>query len=303
MQFVEIDANGNTRNCGYAPYLDYRPLTMEERVTVEPVLEANWLERNVEDEAKKYAIVHLCRRHEEEVKHRKQALVDKTAVAVKERLTKEIAYWTHRAQDLEAQERAGKMPRLNAARARQRSNDLEARLRKREEELAQERRISASPPVVVGGALVVPQGLVDRVMGRPSAGDESEVVDRDRIDLLAVQTVLAIERRLGRDPKEMPHDNPGYDVESRVPEERGRLLFIEVKGKSEGTKTVTVSKTQILTALNKPDDFILAIVPINGDVAGEPIYIRQPFDNEPDFSTYSVNFDLAKLLKRGEPPS
>jgi len=303
MQFVEIDANGNARNCGYAPYLDYRPLTNEERVTVEPVLEANWLERNVEDEAKKYAIVHLCRQHEEEVKHRKQALVDKTAVAVKERLTKEIAYWTYRAQDLEAQERAGKMPRLNAARARQRANDLEARWRKREEELAQERRISASPPVVVGGALIMPQGLIDRVIGRLSARDVSGVVDRDRIDRLAVQTVLATERRLGRDPKEMPHDNPGYDVESQIPDERGRLLFIEVKGKTEGTKTVTVSKTQILTALNKPDDFILAIVPINEDAAGEPIYIRQPFNNEPDFSIYSVNFDLAKLLKRGEPPS
>ena len=28
---VEIDSQGNTRNAGYAPYLDYRPLTEEER--------------------------------------------------------------------------------------------------------------------------------------------------------------------------------------------------------------------------------------------------------------------------------
>ena len=78
------------------------------------------------------------------------------------------------------------------------------------------------------------------------------------------------------------------------------MLFIEVKGKAEGKQTVSVSKTQILTALNKPDDFILAVVPVDGERAQEPIYIRKPFENEPDFSVTSVNFGLAKLLERGD---
>ena len=38
--------------------------------------------------------------------------------------------------------------------------------------------------------------------------------------------------------------------------ETGRLLLIEVKGKTKGMETVTVSHNQILYALNKPDDFI-----------------------------------------------
>jgi hypothetical protein len=80
------------------------------------------------------------------------------------------------------------------------------------------------------------------------------------------------------------------------------LLFIEVKGKAVGSETVTVSKTQILTALNKLNDFILAIVEVDGDKANEPRYIRRPFQKEPDFGVTSVNYDLSQLLAQAEPP-
>jgi hypothetical protein len=43
------------------------------------------------------------------------------------------------------------------------------------------------------------------------------------------------------------------------------LRFIEVKGRAKGSKTVTVTKNEILTALNKQDDFILALVELDGD--------------------------------------
>src|SRR2546425_546973 len=38
MQFVEIDASGKVRNAGYAPYLDYRAITPEERAVAAPLL-------------------------------------------------------------------------------------------------------------------------------------------------------------------------------------------------------------------------------------------------------------------------
>ena len=113
---------------------------------------------------------------------------------------------------------------------------------------------------------------------------------------------MKAERTLGREPKEMPHENPGYDIESRDPKDN-RLLFIEVKGKTTGAPTVTISKTQIFTAFNKPDDFILVIVEIEGGTAKEPRYIRQPFQKEPDFGVTSVNYKLNELLARAEPPS
>ncbi len=65
---------------------------------------------------------------------------------------------------------------------------------------------------------------------------------------------------------------------------------------------VPVSKTQIFTTFNKPDNFILAIVEVDGDTAKEPRYIRQPFQKERDFGATSVNYDLSELLARAEPP-
>jgi hypothetical protein len=117
-----------------------------------------------------------------------------------------------------------------------------------------------------------------------------------------MDAVLAAERALGRTPSEMPHNNPGYDIESRDPAKK-QLLFIEVKGKASGMRTVTISKTQILTGLNKPDEFILAVVEVDGDAARSVRYLRQPFTKELDFAVTSVNFDLGDLMERAEDPT
>jgi hypothetical protein len=37
--------------------------------------------------------------------------------------------------------------------------------------------------------------------------------------------------------------------------------------------------------------------------AREPRYVRQPFENEPDFHVYSVNYDLKELLGRSDSPN
>jgi hypothetical protein len=303
MQFVEMDKEGQARLAGYAPYLDYRPITDDERKLVEAELSASWLKDNLEDKAVSHAIEHLVPNHLGEVKRFREELVAKTMAAVKDRLTKEINYWDHRAEELKVQEQAGKVnARINSGKARERANDLEARLRKRLEELEQERRLSPLPPVIMGGALVVPKRILDRLAGTPKPEGEPSAEERRRIDRLAVATVMEMEKRLGRVPREMPHENPGYDVESQVPE-GGRLLFIEVKGVTIGKTTVTISKTQILTALNKPDHWILAIVQVDGDAANEPAYVRQPFQKEPDFGVTSVNYNLTELLAKAEAPS
>ena len=113
---------------------------------------------------------------------------------------------------------------------------------------------------------------------------------------------MEVERNLGRKPTEMPHQHPGYDIESKDPD-TGQLLFIEVKGKAVGATNVTVSKTQILTAFNKPDSFILAIVEIDGECPEKVHYIRKPFQKEPDFEVTSVSYSLNKLLERATSPS
>ncbi|MCK4488216.1 MAG: RNA helicase, partial [Desulfobacterales bacterium] len=167
IQFVEIDEKGNTRNAGYAPYLDYRPLREEEQALIAPELEQSWLHGDLESQVNSYAITNLVPGHFDEVKTRKQELATKTIAAVKDRLTKEITYWDHRAEELKAQELAGRInARINSAKARARADDLQARLQNRLIELEKEQQLSPLPPVVMGGALVVPAGLRARLKGK-----------------------------------------------------------------------------------------------------------------------------------------
>ena len=112
---------------------------------------------------------------------------------------------------------------------------------------------------------------------------------------------MDVERSLGFEPIDREYEKIGYDIESRVPG-TGKLRFIEVKGRVSGADTVTVSTNEILYSLNKPDDFILAIVEFMQDGTHQVHYIRQPFKREPDFDVISVNYSFAKLLARGEAP-
>ncbi|GIX27875.1 MAG: hypothetical protein KatS3mg123_1756 [Burkholderiales bacterium] len=82
----------------------------------------------------------------------------------------------------------------------------------------------------------------------------------------------------------------------------GPLRFIEVKGRVTGADTITVTKNRILTSLNKPDDYILAIVEFLDGGDHRVHYIRRPFRREPDFGATSVNYALSELLAREEKP-
>ena len=307
LQFVEMDRAGQARMAGYAPYLDYRPLREEERAAVEAALSEVWDTEDMERQALAFAVAHLVPSHLEEVRSRREAFVTKTMGAVKERLTKEIAYWDHRAEELKAQEEAGKTPRLNSARARQRADELTDRLHKRMEELQQERQVSPAPPVVVGGALVVPKGLLRSAGVSPASdGDRDERAplfarETAEVERIAMAAVMEAERRLGHEPRDVSAHKCGYDIESRVAGD-GRLRFLEVKGRVAGAETVTVTRNEILTALNKPEEFILAVVEVENGQANKTWYIRRPFQKEPDFGATSVNYALNDLLAQARSP-
>ncbi|MCC5647015.1 DEAD/DEAH box helicase family protein [Nostoc sp. CHAB 5824] len=245
MQYVEINPEGNTYNAGYAPYLNYRPLTDEEKGVVEKVLEESWLREDLEAKAKSYAIAHLVPQHLQELKQRKEELIAKTMTAVKDRLTKEINYWDRRAEELKMQEEAGKPnAKINSGKARQRADDLQARLMQRLEELEQERRLSPLPPVVVGGALVVSVVLLQRMQGKQQATTAMFARETERVEKAAMTAVMEVERNLGYEPTDVSTQKCGYDIESRIPE-TGQLRFIEVKGRITGAKTVTAANGKV----------------------------------------------------------
>ncbi|MCC6627937.1 MAG: DUF3883 domain-containing protein [Chloroflexi bacterium] len=302
LQFVALDRHGQAHPAGAAPYLDLRPATEAELAAVEPLLTAEWLSRDLEQQALAYAVTELVPPHLAEVRGRKEELVARARVAVHERLTKEMQYWDHRANQLRAQEEAGRTPKLNSALARRRADELETRLQGRMAELEAERRLAALPPVAIGGALVVPAGLLAQLLGAASPETAALAEARRRVERLAMDAVLATERALGYEPRDVGDQKLGYDVESRAPGS-GRLRFIEVKGRAAGADTVTVTKNEILTALNKPDDFILALVEVDGDTTRAPRYVRQPFRREPDFGATSVIYALADLLSKAENPA
>ena len=235
MQFVEVDEKGSVRTAGYAPYLDYRPLTEEEIDLIRPHLEAGWLRTDLEPRIVEHAATEMVPRHLGEVKGRKEQVVTKTMAAVKERLTKEINYWDHRAEELKEQELAGKPnARLNSGKARQRADDLESRLRQRTEELEQERHITPLPPVVMGGALVVPLGVLLRAKGERNEAQAATISqNKDVVEKAAMEAVMEAERSLGFEPVDRSADKCGYDIESKEPE-TGHLRFIEAKGRSDG---------------------------------------------------------------------
>ena len=228
--------------------------------------------------------------------------MNKIQKAVKERLTAAIQYYDYRAGELKQSEASGKVNnKLNSDNMERRAKELADRMDKRLEELEQEKEISRRPPIIAGGALIVPRGLLYRLMGIPQPEMFSRE-GRDAIERAAMNAVDAIERGLGYLPKDVSAENIGYDIESKIPDAEAKggptLRFIEVKGRTAGAGTVTVTVNEILTALNKPDEYIFAIVEVDGDKT-TTTYILRPFVGEPDPSMCSANYEIDALRRQG----
>ena len=303
--YVEIDVAGSARHLEYAPYLDYRPLA-EDEPGYDAILaraECDWIGSELEQVAQQYAVSHMVPEHLEEIRNAKRPLIAKTKAAVQDRLTKEISYWDYRAEDLKVQEQAGRTnARLNSTQARRRADILQERMQRRLSELDLEDQISPLPPVVLGATLVMPAGLIRSMTGTAPDPALHQRVDTQAVAAKAREIVMAVERDLGFEPTDREFEKRGYDIESRV-SQTGKLRFLEVKGRVSGADTITVTRNETLYSLNKPDDFILAIVEFLGNEQHRVHYLRQPFQREPDFGANSVNYDFAGLLARSGEPS
>jgi hypothetical protein len=71
----------------------------------------------------------------------------------------------------------------------------------------------------------------------------------------------------------------------------------------KGAPTITITRNEMLYALNQADKFVLAIVLVDeGDSVEGPFYIRNPIDSEPGWGVSSVNYELKALLQRAGAP-
>jgi superfamily II DNA or RNA helicase len=302
-EFVEVDPDGTARHAGWAPYLDLRPATPEEIILLTPLIEGAWVRVDLDSKALDHG-VELARAHLEEVRHRTLDRVERTTAAVRERLLSEIQHWDHRANQLKDRELAGKLPRsgMNSGKARQRADELEGRLRRRLGELEAERQLAPLPPVIAGGALVVPAGLLASLNGVQARHIADYAAERSVTERAAVDAVLAVERDLGRTPREMPPNNKGYDIESKGKD--GLLWFIEVKGRIAGADTFTITRSEIGVGRNKPDQHLLALVEVEGTSTRDVRYLRRAFEEVGDlpFDTISVNLQWKPYFKRAVTP-
>jgi hypothetical protein len=240
-----------------------------------------------------YAVKELVPQHIEEVQAQRNSRVEKTKEQVRNRLLKEIAHWDHRAEQLRLDEQAGKRnAKVNSAQLRRRVEELQDRLRKREEELEKELVLSPQTPTIRAAALILSKTYFEHT----EPDNEIGGIEKDVIESIAMQAVIQKERELGNDPMDVSIKNRGWDIESRD-RSTGELRLIEVKGRSAAQSTITVTKNEILKALNNPDHFFLAVVRVNSEDSFDgPYYVQRPFTTEPDWHSTSVNYNLQSLI-------
>ena len=212
LQFVRVGADGNAVFAGWAPHLDLEPLPSTERSLLKDVFAAPWIAAGQEARALALAAGTLVPEHYGEVAHRRISHVEKTLAAVHERLSKEIGFWQDRWMKLKEDGDAGKDVRLNLDNARRTIADLESRLDGRKKELQAMRHVVNGTPVVLGAALIVPAGLMNRLRGDEPADPvaatfAADAAARKRIEQLAMNAVrksrrstrLPRRRRLSRE--------------------------------------------------------------------------------------------------------
>jgi superfamily II DNA or RNA helicase len=303
MQMVRVDSAGQASFAGWAPHLDLEVLPAEDLPLMEQLLASPWICLDQEQRALALAAERLVPDHFSEVAGRRTAYVDKTLIAVHERLTKEIAFWTDRWMKLKEDLAAGKDVRLNIENARRTIADLEGRLENRKRELQSMRHVQSATPVAVGGALVVPAALLARLRGEaPDTGLFSvDAQARAHIERMAMDAVRRAEETRGCTVVDVSAQKCGWDLTSYPPVQDGRQpesRHIEVKGRAKGASTVTVTRNEILYGLNQQDKFLLAIVLVDGDTCDGPYYVHKPFTQEPDWAVASINLDLTSLLEK-----
>ena len=299
MQFVELGADGEIRDAGPAPYLDYEPPVDEVSDEIADILHDEWLSKDLHQEAISHAISTVAPKHLLDVKQRTDRLIDRTLSAVHERLTHEIQYWDHRYVTLAEDESRGKKKRVTAEGAKRRRDDLQRRLEERTNELELQKRLAPRKPVLKGAMLVIPAAMLSTYVAIDD--DQPTPEERKRIELAAMDAVIRYERSLGNEPRDVSGENAGYDIESRVPNAPpGTLRLIEVKGRVKGSRTVTITRNEILTAKNGVENWILALVEVDGE-STTISYVTEPFHHlqDPDFSVASISFVIDQLVQAG----
>ena len=100
---------------------------------------------------------------------------------------------------------------------------------------------------------IVPEGRPT-----PSPGPSHDGISA--LDAAGIARVLRFEEEQGRQPKEMPHHHPGYDIESRVGEQVHRLIEVKSTAGPWDSYGVGLSSTQFASAQEHRGRYWLYVV-------------------------------------------
>lgn len=124
----------------------------------------------------------------------------------------------------------------------------------------------------------------DRGHDDADRGGRDSYDETRRIDIAAIEAALRYETANGREAKEQPHKNPGYDIVSTA--EDGSRRIIEVKGLAaewtdRGTK---LTRTQYTTAAEYRDQYWIYVVENARDAGRQRLSaIRNPFSQVDEY--------------------
>ena len=296
--YVYVTADGAVCAAGSAPYLDFEPIPRDVAVNLDRY---RW---QVESEAAaaRWIVEHDLPEYAEAVRVRIRADVERTRAAVTSRLRPEVNRLYSEAGKASEDEAAGRKVRVRAATLEQRAEELEGRLARRVADLSLEGELTLRPPHVLGVALVLP---------RSALGDDAEPAlppaharSTREVERGAVDAVLTAGRALGRQPEEMPPNNPGYDIRSVASD--GHVIHLEVKGRLAGAEDFFVTFNEVLHGKNAAPRYRLALVSVSPEGADrdEIRYLADPFArvNIHDFSATGISGKWPAEWARGAAP-
>lgn len=297
--YAFVDEHGIVTDAGPAPYLD--AVAAPPGPITDAARSLPWLVDG-EQRAVSWLIEHRLPAFRAEVAPRREAELRKLRSQVIERLSTERDRLYVEGNVAGDQERSGQKPKESSDSLTRKADDLDARLTRRLRRLDQQEQLAARPPRILAAAVVLP--IADAVDEIASNEPLRHAVQTQAVERRGVDAVLAAERRLGRQPVEQAHNNPGFDVLSQLPD--GSTIRIEVKARIEGAEDFFISHNEVLTGRNAAPRYRLALVRVDqrGHEFDQVRYLSDPFANI-DFGSFhatGIRGDWVKMWARGVQP-
>lgn len=296
--YATVGEGGVVEEAGPAPYLDYSPAS---DLDIEQGQALPWLTES-ERSAVSWIIAQQLPGFASDVIARRTTEFERVRERVSARLTREVNRLETEALKADADAAAGKRVRRASEGLRRQADELDKRRESRLRTIERQMSMAPLPPRITAIALVMPSTPA------PDLGAQSaDAAARQAVERRGVDAVLAAEVALGRVPEEQAHNNPGFDVLSRSA--HGPSIRLEVKSRIAGADTFTITRTEVLMALNSAPDHRLALVRVSelGAANDELRYIGGAFDgvepaNLTDFNVVSQNLSWKDWWDRGVDP-